>query len=138
MLKIAYNYDEPRCEGEVQKEYRLSRKEDFSSVYRAGKSVANHQFALYYKKNPSGIHFRLGISASKKVGGAVVRNRIRRQLKEIFRLHADEIKEGYDLIIIVRKGAIDMEYEALVKSVKHVLRKAELSKKIRSVERRSP
>lgn len=113
----------------MQKEYRLTRREDFGSIYRAGKSVANHQFVLYYKRNMTGIHFRLGISASKKVGGAVVRNRIRRQVKEIFRLHAEEIKEGYDLVIIVRKGAIEMEYDALVKSIKHILRKAELLQK---------
>ena len=112
----------------MQKQYRLSRKKDFSAVYRVGKSAANYQLVLYYKKNPAEPHFRLGISASKKIGGAVVRNRIRRRLKEIFRLHADEIKEGYDLVVIVRKAAVELDHSALTRSVRHVLKKADLLK----------
>lgn len=112
----------------MQKKYRLSRKEDFTDVYRTGKSVANYQFILYYKRNEALNHFRLGISASRKIGGAVVRNRVRRRLKEIFRLHADEIQGGYDLVLIVRKAAVEMEYAALAGSVRHILKKAGLLK----------
>jgi ribonuclease P protein component len=112
----------------MQKQYRLSSKQDFAAVYRTGKSAANYQLVLYYKKNPAEPHFRVGISASRKIGGAVVRNRIRRRLKEIFRLLADEIKEGYDIVVIVRKAAVDLDHAALVRSVRHVLKKADLLK----------
>lgn len=108
----------------MQKRYRLCKREDFSKVYKGGKSIANHQFVLYYKGNRALERFRLGVSASKKVGGAVQRNRIRRRVKEIVRLHADQIKGGYDLILIVRSGAMKLDYAGLEKSIRHVMRKA--------------
>ncbi|MBJ8191075.1 ribonuclease P protein component, partial [Bacillus cereus] len=75
--------------------------------------------------------FRVGISASKKIGNAVVRNRMRRIVKEIVRHHEHELVEQIDLIFIVRKGAVTMSYQELEKSVLHVLRKASLLKSSR-------
>jgi ribonuclease P protein component len=72
--------------------------------------------------------FRLGVSVSKKVGNAVVRNRMRRLVKEIVRHHEPEISGGLDMVFIVRKGALSMDYGELEKSVLHVLRKAKLLK----------
>lgn len=112
----------------MQKKLRLRNRADFSRVYRHGKSFANHQFVVYwsYKKNVE--QFRAGISVSKKVGNAVVRNRMRRLVKEIVRSHQHEIVEHIDLIFIVRKGALDKTYQELDKSVLHVLRKSSLLK----------
>lgn len=112
----------------MQKQHRLRSKEDFTSVYRYGKSVANHQFVLYYKPKPGQEYYRLGISVSKKVGGAVVRNRMRRVIKEIVRANGDRIKQDYDLILIVRRAAIDLDYTALEKSIRHILKRASLLK----------
>lgn len=64
----------------------------------------------------------------QKIGNAVVRNRMRRLVKEIVRRHKDEIAEHTDLIFIVRKGALDKSYRELEKSVLHVLRKSSLLK----------
>jgi ribonuclease P protein component len=72
--------------------------------------------------------FRVGISVSKKVGNAVVRNRMRRLVKEIVRHHEPEIIGGLDIVFIVRKGALSKDYGELEKSVLHVLRKAKLLK----------
>lgn len=111
----------------VQKEYRLRNREDFSKIYRFGKSVANHQFVIYYKnrhKDALGHNgFRVGISASKKVGNAVVRNRLRRIIKEIWRKHQSQIVPHYDYIVIVRKAAVNLDYHQLEKSMLHVLKK---------------
>jgi len=112
----------------MEREYRLAKREDFNKVYRAGKSVANHQFVLYYYKRSGQENFRLGISASKKIGNAVVRNRMRRMIKEIVRLNNNKIVGGYDYIVIVRKPAVTLSYQELEKSVKHVFRKASLNK----------
>lgn len=71
----------------------------------------------------------MGVSVSKKVGNAVVRNRMRRLMKEIVRHHADEIVDHVDLVFIVRKGALDLDYKELEKSVLHVLRKSSLLKR---------
>ncbi|HEY0827020.1 MAG TPA: ribonuclease P protein component [Bacilli bacterium] len=110
----------------MQKEYRLAKKEDFNKVYRQGKSMGNRQFVLYYMTNAAVEHFRLGVSVSKKVGNAVVRNRIRRMLKEIVRHHAQAIKVHTDLVLIARKPAVDMAYQEMEKSVLHVLKKTSL------------
>ncbi|GGG26740.1 hypothetical protein GCM10010916_48950 [Paenibacillus abyssi] len=72
--------------------------------------------------------FRLGVSVSKKLGNAVVRNRMRRVIKEIVRLQADKIVDHIDFILIARKPSVSMKSKELERSVLHVLRKANLLK----------
>ncbi|MED4600599.1 ribonuclease P protein component [Paenibacillus validus] len=110
----------------MEKKNRLTKREYFDKVYKHGKSSANHQFVLYYKAQPQQASFRLGVSVSKKLGNAVVRNRIRRVLKEIIRLNAPKIPGGYDLILIARKPVVEMSYREIEKSVFHVLKRASL------------
>jgi ribonuclease P protein component, eubacterial len=93
-------------------------------VFRSGSSAANRQFVVYWKRKPGQPHFRLGVSASKKLGNAVVRNRMRRLVKEIVRLHGGRIAPECDLVVIVRKDATQMEFDELERSLKHVLKKA--------------
>jgi len=113
----------------VQKKLRLRNRAEFTRVYRHGKSFANRQLVLYWFPKRDVEQFRMGVSVSKKVGNAVVRNRMRRLMKEIVRQHADEIIDHLDLVFIVRKGALDLEYKELEKSVMHVLRKSSLLKR---------
>ncbi|WP_019536873.1 ribonuclease P protein component [Paenibacillus ginsengihumi] len=110
----------------MERKHRLTKREYFNKVYRWGKSAANHQFVLYYLPRPKQEEFRFGISVSKKLGKAVVRNKIRRRLKEIARLNADRLPKGYDLILIARKPAADMTYRELEKSFLHVLKRSKL------------
>jgi ribonuclease P protein component len=70
----------------------------------------------------------MGVSASSKLGGAVVRNRLRRMVKEIIRLNAVKLLEDTDLILIVRKPALSLPYKEMEGSILHVLRKAGLLK----------
>ncbi|MFD2615261.1 ribonuclease P protein component [Paenibacillus gansuensis] len=112
----------------MQKELRLTRREDFNKVYRYGVSAANHQFVVYKLSQASVDTIRVGISVSKKVGNAVIRNRMRRLVKEIMRKHEPAVLPHYDLVFIVRKPAVDMEFDQLEKSLLHVLRKASLLK----------
>jgi len=110
----------------LQRQYRLAKREDFSKVYRVGKSVANRQFVVYAMTNRKTADFRVGISASKKLGNAVVRNRLRRLVKEIIRHEAERIAPGFDLIVIVRKPAVGLAYKEMEKSLLHVLKRASL------------
>jgi ribonuclease P protein component len=112
----------------VYKRLRLRNRADFSRVYRYGKSFANHQFVVYGCRRKDTEQFRVGVSCSKKIGNAVVRNRMRRMIKEIIRHHENEIVTQMDLIFIVRKGALDMTYQEMEKSLLHVMRKAALLK----------
>jgi ribonuclease P protein component len=115
--------------GFMEKKYRLAKREDFNKVYRYGKSAANHQFVLYYLLQPKLECFRLGVSVSKKIGNAVVRNRLRRMMKEIIRLNKEHMASQFDYILIARKPCAEMDYQAMEKSILHVVRKASLAKR---------
>ena len=110
----------------MHRKMRLRKREDFNVVYRYGRSFANSQFVVYWRKRSAKGTFRMGISASSKLGGAVVRNRLRRMVKEIVRLNAGKLLEDMDLILIVRKPALSLPYKEMEGSILHVLRKAGL------------
>ncbi|WP_256759641.1 ribonuclease P protein component [Cohnella sp. WQ 127256] len=112
----------------MHRKLRLRKREDFNVVYRYGRSFANSQFVVYWRKRSTRGSFRMGVSASSKLGGAVVRNRLRRMVKEIVRLNASKLLEDTDLILIVRKPALSLPYKQMEGSILHVLRKAGLLK----------
>jgi len=108
----------------VQKEHRLAKREDFNRVYRRGKSAANLQFVLYFLPQKEPGPFRLGVSVSKKLGNAVMRNSIRRKMKEIVRLGREDVLPGIDIVIIARKPAAEMNYDNMKKSLYHVMKRS--------------
>ena len=110
----------------MEKNIRLRKKKDFALVFKYGKAVANHQFVLYVRNAPETERFRFGVSVSKKIGSAVVRNRIRRRVKEIVRQMEPVIKPNVDIVCIIRKPAVDLDHEALKKSINHVFKRAGL------------
>lgn len=113
----------------MQKEYRLRNNRDFRIVYKYGRSIANRQLVLYYLSNKHIDHFRVGISISKKIGHAVVRNRMKRLVKEIIRNERDHLPQGYDYVVIIRKPALDLDYAQLKKSIHHIFNKSKLKSK---------
>ncbi|AME08821.1 MULTISPECIES: ribonuclease P protein component [Gemella] len=108
----------------MKKEYRIKKSSDFDSIIRKKKSFANRQFVIYFKENELD-HMRLGISVSKKLGKAYKRNKLKRYVRECFKIRKDFIK-NYDVIIIVRKGAVDLSFEDFDKSINHVLKGCKL------------
>ncbi|MBO8170004.1 MAG: ribonuclease P protein component [Thermoanaerobacteraceae bacterium] len=90
-------------------EYRLKEKRDFKRVYRYGKSHANDVLVIFYLPNKLN-RCRIGFSISRKMGKAVVRNRIKRVLREICRRNIGEFKAGYDIIFIARKKIKGIDY----------------------------
>lgn len=110
----------------MQRENRLADRRHFQDVYRYGKSVANAHFIVYFLRRPEAETFRAGVSAGKKLGKAVVRNRMRRLVKEALRLNAHRIARGYDLVVVVRKAAIGLSFAETERSLLHALRRASL------------
>jgi ribonuclease P protein component len=86
---------------------RLSRSAEFERVYRQGRSCANRQLVLYSFPNPVAERPRMGLSVSRKVGGAVERNRIKRLLREAFAQAEGELQGGHDLVVVARPGICD-------------------------------
>ncbi|MEC9093821.1 MAG: ribonuclease P protein component [Planctomycetota bacterium] len=84
---------------------RLTRREDFTRVYRGNVFVADDCLVLLGAKNECG-ESRIGVSVSRKVGNAVTRNQWKRLVKEAFRLQQFEIPAGLDLVFRPRKGAV--------------------------------
>lgn len=84
---------------------RLSRSADFDRVFRAGRSYAGREFVLYVFPRTEAQYARLGLSVSRKVGGAVERNRIKRLLREAFSLEGERLPAGTDVVIVARRDA---------------------------------
>ena len=105
----------------------LKKPMDFQAVYRAHCSRANRLLVMYKREN-GGMESRIGMSISKKVGNSVVRHRLKRQLKEIARLSAEEVADGYDIVLIVRNTAAGTDYHELERSYRHLIAKQRLWK----------
>ena len=87
----------------------LKKNRDFKGLYRSGKSSVNPYLVLYCRKNRRGAS-RLGISVGTKVGNAVKRNRVRRLIREAYRLSEDKLRPGHDLVVVARVRACTAGY----------------------------
>ena len=88
---------------------------------------ANGYLVLYARKNRTATN-RVGVTVGKKLGHAVVRNRVRRRLREIWRLNKEAMVPGWDIILVARVRAVDMPYQKLDKMYRRLLHEAGLLK----------
>jgi ribonuclease P protein component len=89
----------------VHRRNRLSRSRDFDAVYRRGRSVSTRFLVLYwFARDEDGDEPRLGIAVPKSTGGAVVRNRTKRQLREAWRALLEQVPRGRDYVLVARPG----------------------------------
>ena len=98
---------------------------EFCRIYRKGKSAVSPQLVIYCQRNRRG-HSRLGVSVSTKLGCAVVRNRVRRRIREIYRLNKAKMLPGYDLIVVARVRAVETDYQKLDRTYLRLLEQLDL------------
>ena len=116
----------------MNRRHRLSRSRDFDAVYRHGRSVSTRYLVLYWFERSdeelSGEGPRLGLAVPKAVGTAVVRNRIKRRLRELFRARSEQVPQGHDYVLVVRPGlpeaAEQRGFDWLGERVDEILEKA--------------
>ncbi len=111
-----------------RKKEKLRKNFQFQKVYKHGKSSAAKNTVLFIRRNDLEYN-RLGISVSKKVGKSVVRHRLKRLYIEVFRqLKGKFIKNGYDLVVIGRKGAGTLSYKEVYREMERLLIRGKLLK----------
>jgi len=97
----------------------LRKNQQFQFVYKNGKSLANKYLVMYVKENGLGKN-RIGISVSKKVGNSIVRHRVKRLVRESYRLHESIFNSGLDMVIVARSGAAEVGYYEIESSLLHL------------------
>lgn len=102
----------------------LKKNHIFRRLY-ASKGVANSFFVLYARPNRTA-HNYVGITVSKKLGHAVVRNRTRRRIREIYRLHEASFSPGWDIVVVARTRAVEAEFGMLTAAFLSLAKKAGL------------
>lgn len=114
----------------MERRYRLSRSRDFDAVYRQGRSVSTRFLTLHWfprEDDPEGVP-RLGLAVPKSVGTAVVRNRVKRQLRETWQELGASVPAGRDYVLVARPGIAEPSegrgHAWLVEQVADVLGKA--------------
>ena len=106
----------------------LNENKDFRRLYKIGKSLVHSAVVIYYSKNKLGIT-RVGITVSKKIGNAVVRNRAKRIIIEAYRSLEIQIPVGYDFVFVARGRAVKLKSTDLTRYISLLLTNAGLLKK---------
>ena len=105
----------------MKKRFRVKKEKDFNAIFKEGESFANRKFVIYRLENNEQ-HFRVGLSVSKKLGNAVMRNQIKRRIRHILIEHKNQLVENVDFVVIARKVVEIFVYAEMEKNLLHVLK----------------
>lgn len=108
----------------MKKQYRVKKNNEIEEILKNKRYSSNPYFSLYVKKQDETNHFRYAISVSKKIGNAVVRNRLKRQIRSIIRDFY--LKDGYDFFIIARTKILTISFLEMKKELLNLLIKQNL------------
>jgi ribonuclease P protein component len=109
----------------LKKRNVLRKNKQFQEMYRSGRSYANRLAVLYVMVSQPNVR-RMGFAAGKRLGGAVVRNRVKRLLREVYRLQQDQLITGHDFILVGRQGILSADYRQITSAVQDLFRRAKI------------
>ena len=109
------------------KKSRILKREDFLKIGQKGRRLRTKHFTVLYTKNELG-NIRCGVTVSKKIGNAVIRNRLKRFVREFFRLNRDNLESSYDYIFIAGNGSSELGYCEIENELLSVFTKKVLNK----------
>jgi ribonuclease P protein component len=107
---------------------RIKQGRDFARVRRQGERLVNGCLIANWQRLPPGSASRLGVITAGKIGGAVLRNRARRLMRESFRLHQHDLSQPLDLVLVARPSIAGKAFAGVEKDFLTTLRKARLLK----------
>ena len=105
---------------------RLRKSEEFARVYQTGRAKSDGRFVLYASENADG-RTRLGVSVSKKVGNSVVRHRIKRLVKEAWRVSETQFRAGFDYVVVARGAAAQADFHDTDRSLRKLAERLRVS-----------
>jgi len=111
----------------MKKQYRVKKSSEIESILKNRKYSSNSYFTIYKKNNKETSHFRYAMSVNKKIGHAVVRNRLKRQVRAIIREF--NIIDNVDIFIIVRNKILNLSFQEMKKQLEDLFKKQKLIKK---------
>jgi len=109
-------------EGKMKKTIPLKKNYEFARIYNKGRFFPGKYMVIYVLGKRAGSN-RLGITASKKVGGSVRRNRVKRLIRENYRYYEEYIPDGLDIVFAVRKVDTEYGFAEIRKEMKFLLKK---------------
>lgn len=107
--------------------FPIKKNRDFIKLYKKGKFFVAKYLVLYVMSNNSTVN-RIGITASKKFGGSVKRNRIKRLIKESYRYYEGQLKEGFDLVFVARSSDEMPDFSEIKREMKFLFKKLNIFK----------
>lgn len=113
----------------MRKSYRIKKEKEFQKIIQTRQSFANRNFVVYIMKKNAQPHFRVGISVGKKVGNAVRRNRVKRQIRQALFELKEDISSEYKFVVIARPAVINLNTHEVKQNIRHVLKLAKVMNK---------
>jgi ribonuclease P protein component len=105
------------------KSARLRRRGEFLRVQDGGRKFHTDSFLVFVSQQTAPGPTRVGVTASRKLGGAVQRNRVKRLVREAFRRHTLLFPAGLDVVFIAKKNAVEVDYDQVVREIEKLCRR---------------
>ena len=104
---------------------RLKKRYQFNYVYKSGEHFSGEHIVLYVVSSKTK-NIKVGLAVTRKIGHAVVRNRVRRRLREIIKKQVPNLKQNYNIIVVARENVINASFEKLTNEFIKLIKKANL------------
>lgn len=112
----------------MKKQYRVKKSQEIEKILNTGRYAYDTYFTVYKINNPETINFRYAISVGKKLGNAVLRNRIKRQIRAIIDSFDIDLNINIDVFIIAKKKVVEIDFLTMENSLKNLFKKQKLIK----------
>lgn len=109
----------------ISKEYHIKKNQEIEKIIKTKHSVGNKYFAIYTMKNEETGHYRFALSIGKKYGIAVLRNKMKRRVREIIKNH-NELIRNLDYVFVIKPASKELDFEQIEENIIYLLKKEEI------------